>query len=132
MKKRKLSKIITFILIMLCILVLNNNIIYASSLSNAVEGAQGFIDAGVEDESPAISDETLQNMSNSLYNAILVVATIIAIIVGLFIGLKFITGSISEKVEVKKMLIPYIAGCIVIFGAFGIWKIVVNILSQAA
>ena len=37
-------------------------------------------------------------------------------------------SSAEEKAEVKKMLIPYIVGCIVVFGGFGIWKLVVNIL----
>ena len=39
-------------------------------------------------------------------------------------------GSVSEKANVKETLIPYIAGCIVIFGAFGIWKLVVTIMSK--
>lgn len=130
MKKRMLNKILIIILTILSILVFSNTNVYASSLTESVEGAQGFINAGVEDTSPAISDENLQNMSDMLYNALLVIATIIAIIVGLFIGIKFMTGSVAEKAEVKKTLIPYIAGCVVIFGAFGIWKIVVNILSQ--
>lgn len=66
-----------------------------------------------------------------LYNSLLVIATIIAVIVGLVIAIQFMTGSVGERAKIKETLIPYIAGCIVIFGAFGIWKLVVNILSQA-
>ena len=40
------------------------------------------------------------------------------------------TDSAAEKAKTKEMLIPYIAGCIVVFGAFGIWKLVVNLLTQ--
>ena len=40
------------------------------------------------------------------------------------------TGSVSQKAKIKETLIPYIAGCIVIFGAFGIWKLVVTIMSS--
>ena len=130
MKKRMFIKILIIIITILSIFMLNNSKVYASSLSDTIDGAKEFINAGVEDTSPAISDEDLQNMSDLLFNAILVIATIIAIIVGLFIGIKFMTGSVAEKAEVKKTLIPYIAGCVVIFGAFGIWKILVNILSQ--
>ena len=39
-------------------------------------------------------------------------------------------GSIEEKAEIKTMLIPYIIGCVVVFGAFTIWKIVVDILQS--
>ena len=39
-------------------------------------------------------------------------------------------GSIEEKAQVKEALIPFIIGCIVVFGAFGIWKIVTQIGSM--
>lgn len=34
-------------------------------------------------------------------------------------------GSAEEKAEVMKTLIPFVIGCAVLFGAFGIWKFVV-------
>ena len=37
-------------------------------------------------------------------------------------------GSVEQKAKVKDSLVPYIVGCTVIFGAFGIWKLVVTIL----
>ena len=69
-------------------------------------------------------------MSTTLYNILLVIAIIVAVIVGMVIGIKLMTGSISEKAKTKEMIIPYIAGCIVIFGAFAIWRIVVSVLSE--
>ena len=39
-------------------------------------------------------------------------------------------NEIEEKAEIKTMLIPYIIGCVVVFGAFTIWKIVVDILQS--
>ena len=38
------------------------------------------------------------------------------------------TGSVAEKAQVKETLIPYVAGCVVIFGAFGIWKLIIEIM----
>lgn len=131
MKKKLIFKILVIVFTMLSILILSNHFVQASSLSEAIGGADDFINAGVQNQSPAIDEDNLENMSDMLYNALLVIATIIAVIVGLIIALQFMTGSISEKAKVKETLIPYIAGCIVIFGAFGIWKLVVNILSQA-
>ena len=40
-------------------------------------------------------------------------------------------GSVEEKANIKNSLIAYIAGCVVVFGAFTIWKIVVTILQSA-
>ena len=69
-------------------------------------------------------------MSNTLYNILLVMGIIVAIMVGLFLGIKFIAGSIEEKAEIKGMVIPYIIGCVVVFGAFTIWKIIVDLLQS--
>lgn len=69
-------------------------------------------------------------MSNTIYSILLAIGIVIAVIVGLLLGMKFITGGIEEKAEVKAMLVPYIVGCVVLFGAFTIWKIVVDILQS--
>ncbi len=55
---------------------------------------------------------------------------VVAVIVGLIIGIRFMTGGIEEKAKIKELLVPYVAGCIVIFGAFGIWSLVVNVLMK--
>lgn len=94
-------------------------------------GADNFIQAGVNDNHTTIDDSTLEKMSDSIYNLLLIIAIVVAVIVGLVIGIQFMTGSVAQKAKIKETLIPYIAGCIVIFGAFGIWKLVVEILSQA-
>ena len=129
MKKGLILKILVIIFTMLSIL--SSHYVQASSLSDAIGGADDFVQAGVQDKSPAISEDNLQGMSDMLYTALLVIATIVAIIVGLVIAIQFMTGSVGERAKIKETLIPYIAGCIVIFGAFGIWKLVVNILKQA-
>ena len=48
-------------------------------------------------------------------------------IIGTVLGIKFMVASAEDKAEVKKALVPYIIGCAVIFGAFTIWNIAVNI-----
>ena len=40
------------------------------------------------------------------------------------------TSGIEEKAEVKAMLVPYIVGCVILFGAFTIWKVVLTILQN--
>lgn len=38
----------------------------------------------------------------------------------------FILSSAEGKAKVSETLVAYIAGCIVVFGAFGIWDFAVN------
>ena len=40
------------------------------------------------------------------------------------------TGSVSERAETKQLIAPYIVGCVVVFGAFTIWRIVVEIINK--
>lgn len=49
------------------------------------------------------------------------------LLVGTVLGIQFMVASAEDKAEVKKALVPYVIGCIVIFGAFTIWSIAVNI-----
>ena len=74
----------------------------------------------------------MKALSNDLYNILLVIGVIVAAIIGTILGVQFITGSVEQKSKVKESLIPYVVGCVVIFGAFGIWKFVVTILAQVA
>ena len=51
-------------------------------------------------------------------------------IIGVVLGIKYMVGSVEEKAEYKKMLIPYLAGCVAIYGSLGIWKLVISILEN--
>lgn len=55
------------------------------------------------------------------------IGIIIMFAVGTVIGIQYMVASAEDKAKVKEALIPYIVGCIVIFGAFTIWSIAVNL-----
>ena len=129
MKKNTVIKILISTILIFCMFSLITPITYAGSLGDIVGGADNFTAAGKEDVFP---EENMQNMSDLLYNVLLVIGIIVAVITGMGIGIKFMTSGIEEKAKVKETLIPYIAGCVVIFGAFTIWKIVVTILQNAS
>ena len=117
--------IIALISIMICATFPINNS-HASGIGEIVSGADDFISDGASDQ--PITEDDLQELSGPLYTALLVIGIVVAVVVGLVIGIKFMTGSVEEKAKVKETLIPYIAGCIVVFGAFAIWRLVVNIM----
>ena len=100
----------------------------AGSLDDMIGDADKFLNSSAE---PAIKSSALQNFSNKFYNIFLTIGIVIAVIVGMVLGIKFMVGGAEEKANIKEMLVPYIAGCIVIFGAFAIWKLVVTILSSS-
>lgn len=116
------KKLISTIIV---ILVINIFPIYSFS-SDWVGDARDFINSG--NGSVAIEQEKLHEASNSIYNMISSIGMIISVIVGIILGIIYMMSSAIEKAKVKESLMPYLIGTFVIFGAFGIWKIVINTL----
>lgn len=54
------------------------------------------------------------------------VGIVVMFLVGTIIGIQFMVASAEDKAKVKEALVPYVIGCAVIFGAFTIWSIAVN------
>lgn len=115
------------ILIIALVLLIINTIIplKVNAVSDMFKDADNFLAAG---ESPnTVIDETkLQSTSNTIYKWLMTLAICVAVIIGAIIGIQFITGSIEGKAKIQEALVPYIIGCIVVFGAFFIWRTLVN------
>ncbi len=97
-----------------------------TTVDGVIEGAQSFLEKGTG----TVKEASLKSTSNFIYNILLGIAMVIAVIVGMIIGIQFMVTSVEEKAKVKEALVPYVVGCIVVFGAFGIWKLAMNILSK--
>lgn len=120
----KLLKILTLI----CIFFIIISIFPNKSSADWVTGAQNFIKSS-ENEDIGIDNNKLKDASDSIYNLLSSLGMIISVVVGLILGITFMMASAEDKAKVKEELIPYIVGCVVVFGAFGIWKIVINTFS---
>ncbi len=103
----------------------------SSSTTDSIDGlltdSETFLGKG---ENNKIKDESMQDFSKTMYNILITIATFVAVLVGGILGVKIMISSADEKAQVKELLIPYVIGCVVVFGAFGIWKLVVTILQN--
>ena len=97
------------------------------SLDDMINDGDAFIG---HSDTDVLNTQELQDGVSTLYNIFLEVGVAAAVIIGLIIGIKFMIGSVEEKAEIKKLLWPYAIGCFVVFGAFGIWKIVLEIMQS--
>lgn len=97
------------------------------TVDDTMQGAQDFLKKGQDSK---INETELKKMSDFLFNLLLAIAMIVAVIIGMVIGIQFMVASVEEKAKVKESLVPYFVGCGVVFGAFGIWKLAVTILSR--
>lgn len=124
------SKILSILLICAFFVLSITNINYAAPVSEdrnqtidqVMGGAENFIsNANTEN---TISQSSLKNTIDLIYNILLALGIIVAVVAGAILGVQFMVASADGKAELKERLVPYVVGCVVIFGAFGIWKIV--------
>ena len=134
---REFAQIIFRIMIILIIFILMQHI-FAPIISNAstwdeiIEKGDTFVDNGKNnaESDNTVNWEEIQADQQVIYRILFVTAIVAAVIIGAILGIKFMTESVEGQAKVKEMLIPYVAGCIVAFGSFGIWKLVVTVLSS--
>lgn len=122
----KKAFLIFVIMCIITIFVYPVHIVQASD--SFMSGADNFLNLGKTDYENAIDTTNLKNASDLIYNTLLVVGIVIAVIMGAVLGIQFIMGSVEQKVKVKESIIPFVVGCIVIFGAFGIWRLVILLI----
>lgn len=129
-KTRKILMISMLILIILIMLVPNK--IYAKSIevNNSIKVATGVIDPGnFKPQNPTQSDiNVMMNMSNVIIGTIQVIGVVVSFISLMVLGLKYMTGSISEKAEYKKTMIPYLIGTIMFFAITQLVALIASIV----
>lgn len=96
---------------------------------NVFSDADAFLKKGNSQDNK-IDESELRTKLSRIFNVILAIGTIIAVLVGGILGIKFMMASAEDKAKIQEAMIPYVIGCIVIFGAFGIWSIVVKLLNN--
>mgnify|MGYP005780660547 FL=1 len=135
-----MKKIIAILLILIFLICITSslNFVYAveesseeSTVDDIFDQADDFIHQGEEPLSATggIDETLLSNTTDFLYNLLLAVGIVLAVGVGSVLGIKYMMGSVEEKAEYKQTLVAYLISCVVVFGAFGIWKLAINILS---
>lgn len=126
------SIFIKFIIALFIVLLMLN--MFFSPLSHAIgdvmSDGKAFLSKGnsVDD---TINTAVLKSTSDYIYNTLLAIAIIVAVIVAMVLGIQFMAVSADEKAKVKEALMPFVAGCIVVFGAFTIWKVAITIGNNA-
>lgn len=118
-----LKKCIIIILIILLALTYLSNKTYA--MDNIIGGGDSFLAAA--GNTSVIDEKELSETSNYIYNILFTIAVVLAFAIGMVIGIQFIIGGVAEQAKIKETLVPYVIGVFIVFAAFTIWKIAVNI-----
>lgn len=125
MKHIVAKKIIFFLIMLVLCTYLSSTNVYATGLDKVISDGDKFLTQ--RDKNSVIDEQALSNTSNTVYNILFTIAVVLAFGVGMIIGIQFIVASVDEKAKIKETLVPYIVGVFIIFSAFTVWKIAVDI-----
>lgn len=107
MKKQKNKYIILIFAILVSIIVFPK-IVFADVIPGGLESYAN---------QPTVAESaSFLEMAGKVLGVIFVIGIIISVAAIIIIGIKFITGSIEQKAEYKKMLLPYLIGFILLVG----------------
>ena len=80
-----------------------------------------------------ISEEDAKKLGNKVSIILTVITNIgmvLAVLMSAFMGVKYMLGSVEEKADYKKDMIPYLVGSILLFGICSIVKLLYTIGSS--
>ena len=71
--------------------------------------------------------QEIKTVGNKVIQVISVVGSILSVIVIIVLGIKYMVGSVEEKAEYKRTMIPFLIGAIFIFAASSIAGIIYQV-----
>ena len=100
----------------------------ATTLDDIIENGKSFLRLG--DTSVANEDE-LKSLSDFVSGILLWIAVAVTLISAVIMGINFLTQSVEDKAKIKESMTPWVIGMITSFGAYTIWQITINLLSNS-
>lgn len=128
--KKMLIKII-FILMIIYVVISNIYVAKATTLTEMESQANAFIQKGQEQarESGIEPGEIAKNFVG-IGQILTMVGAGVLVAVTTYMGIKYLTSGPEAQAKLKVQLIGIVVSGMVIFGAYTIWSIVVDIASQ--
>lgn len=150
--KKKSTKIVSIVILMLLIFTIFSSVYAATcptckgsglqphsnvncqrcSGTGKVRGATGTIDT--DNFKPGeLTDSDYEeafSMTATIVGAITTVGVVVAVVGIVILGIKYMMGSVEQKADYKKTMIPYLVGCILIFCTSTIVSIIYRLASQ--
>ena len=118
---KKYTKIISSIAIIILFMLIISNTLFAATIgTNKITNNKDLGDAGTK----------METIGSRIFTAVSNVGIAVSVVVLAVIGIKYMLGSVEEKAEYKKSIMPYLIGAIFIFSASTIGKIVYSIFKQ--
>ncbi len=127
---------IKFISILIIMTLLLNIIpLYSNaeiSIDDIHSSAQEFLNKGQNpsDKTSTISVSDMKKELLPIAEILTIIGTGVLVICTVIIGIKYMVASPDEQAKLKKQMVGLVVATIVIFGAYGIWKMLYEFMVQ--
>ncbi len=121
--KNTCKKISLIVFILILLFSINTKVF---AIGEIIDDGQSFLHAA-DDGTVNMDIGDIEAASGYLYNILLSAGIVIAVIIATVLGVQFMLSEAEGQAKVKEMLIPFVIGCIIVFGGFGIWKIALEL-----
>lgn len=131
MNKILKKHIITLILAIICVINISN-ISFAEGSTGIDFGlADSFLEAGKNATEGGITDlSDIGSAFSSIGNTLVYIGAGVLVGATAYMGIQYLVSSPDKQAKLKEQSIGLVVSAIVIFGAYGIWQIVVNLLGN--
>lgn len=123
MLNKKFKNSILIVIIMLFVFLIINNPISSQAFS-VQENLGDLNNYGKVSEG---SSTEFTKMVGTIITIVQVVGSIISVICLIVLGIKYMMGTVQEKAEYKKVLLPYVIGAALLFATTNLLKIIYNL-----
>lgn len=126
---KKSLLIISLFLLIINIVIANSYKVEALTLKDMQDKTQEFLTRG-SNESKSIETDGIFDDLVGMGSILTTIGAGILVAVTLYMGIRFITATPEAQAKLKQQLIGLVVSGFVIFGAYFIWKIVINIVEK--
>ena len=79
---------------------------------------------------PGDTQTKIDNFGQGIIKVITTVGSICSVVVLIILGIKYMTGSVEERAEYKKTMMPYLIGAFLLFGITTFLGTIVNLVQS--
>ncbi len=119
--KKVLIKLISILLIVVCIL----------SITNGVDATSDIIKQKFNGNTTAEGTTAVKQILSGVLSVVRTVGAVIAVVMLMTIGAKYIVASAGDRADIKKYAINYVIGAIVLLGATGILSVIQKLVDES-
>lgn len=105
----------------------------STSSSNSTSGGTTY-DESLGDldqyKGTTMDSKKLEHMGKGILSVIQVIGTVLSVVILIIIGIKYMLGSVEEKADYKKTLVPYVVGAFILFTGTLIPQLIYKIMQN--